>query len=291
METTDFNHMIGIVQLFLESTIAFGIKLVTGIIILLIGLWLGNKITNSFRKIMVSRKVDQSLLSFLASLASIMLKILVVIIVLTTVGVEMTSIIAVLGAASLAIGMALSGTLQNFAGGVVILLFKPFQVDDFIETEKGYAGTVLEILIFTTRLKTADNKIIYLPNGSLANGVITNYNQEGTRRIDCSYTISYGSDLDTIRKVIVNLLNKDVRIIKNPEPVVFLQTLEDSSVKITVRFWVHTPDLHPVQCDLNEQIYIEFNKRGLPFPFPTMRIHIENNTHNTESNGKSEKIV
>ena len=275
METTDFNHMIGIVQLFLESSVTFGIKILTGMIILIIGLWLAKRITHSFRKIMVSRKVEPSLQSFLVSLVSIILKILVIVIVLTTVGVEMTSIIAVLGAASLAIGMALSGTLQNFAGGVVILLFKPFKVDDFIETEKGYSGTVQEIFIFTTRLKTADNKIIYLPNGTLANGVITNYNQEGVRRADCSFSISYGNDMDTARNVLMDLLSKDTRILRNPEPVVFLQTLEDSSVKITARFWVNTSDLHPVQCDLNELVYNEFSKHGLQFPFPQMSIHLE----------------
>ena len=268
--------MIGVFQLFLESSVTFGIKLLTGLLILIIGLWMAKRITHSFCKIMVLRKVESSLQSFLASLVSIILKILVIIIVLTTVGVEMTSIIAVLGAASLAIGMALSGTLQNFAGGVVILLFKPFKVGDFIETEKGYSGTVLEILIFTTRLKTVDNKIIYLPNGSLANGVITNYNQEGTRRADCSYAISYGNDMDTARNVILDLLNKDMRVIRNPEPVVFLQTLEDSSVNITARFWVNTSDFHSVQCDLNEMVYNEFSKHGLQFPFPQMSVHIKN---------------
>jgi len=275
MGTTDFNQMIGVFQLFLETSVSFGIKLLTGILILMVGLWLARRITNSFQKIMVSRKVEPSLQSFLASLASIILKILVIIIVLTTVGVEMTSIIAVLGAASLAIGMALSGTLQNFAGGVVILLFKPFKVGDFIETEKGYSGTVLEILIFTTRLNTVDNKIIYLPNGSLANGVITNFNQEGTRRVDCSYAISYGNDIEVARTVLLELLNKDTRIIQDPQPVVFLQTLEDSGVKITVRFWVLTSDFSPVQNDLNEQVYKEFSKHGLQFPFPQMSVHLE----------------
>ena len=276
METTDINQMISLFQLFLASALQFGLKLLTGVVIFIIGLWLVKRITNSFHKIMVSRKVEPSLLSFLASLASIVLKILVVIIVLTTVGVEMTSIIAVLGAASLAIGMALSGTLQNFAGGVVILLFKPFKVNDFIETEKGYSGTVLEILIFTTRLKTVDNKIIYLPNGSLANGVITNYNQEGNRRVDCSYAISYGNDMDTARKVVLDLVSQDTRIFRDPEPVVFLENLADNSVKITARFWVSTSDIHPVQCDLNELVYKEFDKHGLSFPFPQkMSVQLE----------------
>lgn len=275
MEITDINHMISVFQLFLESAVSFGIKLLTGIIILITGLWLAKRITRSLQKIMVSRKVDPSLQGFLASLVSIILKIFVIVIVLTTVGVEMTSIIAVLGAASLAIGMALSGTLQNFAGGVVILLFKPYKVGDFIETEKGYSGTVLEILIFTTRLKTVDNKIIYLPNGSLANGVITNYNQEGTRRVNCSYSIAYGNDIVTARTVLLDLLSKDSRIIRNPEPVVFLQTLEDSSVKVTAQFWVNTSDFLSVQCDLNEMVYNEFSKHGLQFPYPQMNIHLE----------------
>jgi len=275
MEITDINHMINVFQLFLESAFQFGIKLLTGVVLLILGLGLTKKITHSFHKIMVSRRVEPSLLSFLTSLVSIGLKILVVVIVLTTIGVEMTSIIAVLGAASLAIGMALSGTLQNFAGGVVILLFKPFKVNDFIETEKGHTGTVLEIHIFTTKLKTVDNKIIYLPNGSLANGVITNYTQEGTRRADCFFSISYGNDMETARKVILDLLSKDTRIFRNPEPVVFLQTLANSSVEITARFWVNASDLQSVQCNLNELVYNEFSKHGLQFPFPQVKVHLE----------------
>ena len=276
METTDFNHMFDVIRLFLASSVTFGIKLLTGIVLLLIGLWLEKRITNSFQKIMVTRKVEPSLLSFLTSLVSIVLKIFVVVIVLTTVGVEMTSIIAVLGAASLAIGMALSGTLQNFAGGVVILLLKPFKVNDFIETEKGYSGTVTDIQIFTTRLKTADNKIIYLPNGSLANGVITNCNQEGTRRVDCSYAISYGCDVEMARKIVLDLLHKDSRVLRRQiKPVVFVQTLDDNSVKITVRFWVLSDDFASVQTDLNESVYTEFGKHGLQYPFSLLRVHLE----------------
>lgn len=275
METTDIKQMVPLLEDLLDKSVQFGIKLVTAVAILVIGLWVVKRLTISLRKIMTLRQVDPSLLSFLASLVNIVLKILVVIVVLTTVGIEMTSIVAVLGAASLAIGMALSGTLQNFAGGVVILLFKPFKVGDYIEVQTGYAGSVQEILIFTTRLKTVDNKVVYLPNGNLANGVITNYNQEGLRRIDCTFDIAYGDDVATARQVLMELMKHDARIHKTPPPQVYLQTLSESSIRLMVRFWVSTEHILAVQYDLNEQVYFQFTRHGLHFPFPQVAVHLE----------------
>jgi small conductance mechanosensitive channel len=165
--------------------------------------------------------------------------------------------------------------MQNFAGGVVILLFKPFKVGDFIETQSGFSGTVQDIYIFTTRIKTIDNKTVYLPNGTLSNGVITNSNQEGIRRVDCTIGISYGNDVDKAREVILNLLNNDKRVHQNPAPAIFLSDLADSSVKILVRFWTNSEHILPLQYDLNEKVYTEFDKHGLTFPFPQMDVHLD----------------
>jgi small conductance mechanosensitive channel len=254
--------------------IQYGLKLLLAIGILVVGFWLVNKIVKSFRKLMHARQVEPSLLSFLSSLISATLKILVVVIVLTTVGVEMTSIVAILGAMSLAVGMALSGTLQNFAGGVVILLFKPFKVGDFVETQSGYSGTVQSISIFTTALKTAENKIVYLPNGALSNGVITNVNEEGKRRIDCTFGIAYGDDVNKARQILMDLLDNDERVYKTPLPIVYLTSLADSSVNVLVRFWANSGDVFALQCDLNEKVYEEFTRQGLNFPFPQMDVHL-----------------
>lgn len=274
MNTIDFSTLSTHFDGLIDSSIHFGIKLLVAVGILIVGLWLVKKVTNAFRKVMKAKNVEPSLSGFLASFINIILKILVVIIVLTTVGVEMTSIIAILGAASLAIGMALSGTLQNFAGGIVILLFKPFKIGDFVETQSGYSGTIQEISIFTTKMKTTDNKIIYLPNGNLSNGVVVNYNQEGNRRVDCVYGISYGDNVTKAREILVDMLNKDERVHKNPAPVVYLTALADSSVNILVRFWTDSSSVFPVQFDLNEKVYTEFGGHGLNFPFPQMDVHL-----------------
>jgi small conductance mechanosensitive channel len=275
MENVNLSQLTNRFEGLIDSSIQFGIKLLLAVAILVVGLWLVKNITKSFRRIMIARSVDPSLLSFLTSLLNIILKILVVIIVLTTVGIEMTSIVAILGAASLAIGMALSGTLQNFAGGVVILLFKPFKVGDFIETQSGYSGSVEDIYIFTTRLKTLDSRTIYLPNGGLSNGVIVNYNQEGVRRIDMTFGISYGDSVSKAKEVLSDMLANDKRVLQKPEPVVCLSALGDSSVNILVRFWVGVNDFLTVQYDLNEKVYSEFGKHGLTFPFPQMDVHLD----------------
>ena len=274
LETSSIDQIMAHFGDFINSSVHFGAKLLFAIVILIAGLWLAGKFTKSFRKIMLAREVDPSLISFLSSLVSVILKILVVIVVLATVGIEMTSIVAILGAASLAIGMALSGTLQNFAGGVVILLFKPFRVGDFIETQSGYSGTVQDIFIFTTCVRTAENKIVYLPNGTLSNGVITNCNREGIRRVDCTFGIAYGDDVARAREILTEMLKNDERVHKSPLPEVFLTQLDNSSVKILVRFWTDSSHVFALQCDLNEKVYSEFNKHGLKFPFPQMEVHV-----------------
>ena len=261
-------------QSLIQSAVQFGIKLLVAIVIFSFGIWLSNKITRSFKKMMQIREFDPSLQSFLGSFINILLKTFVFIIVLTTVGVQMTSIVAVLGAASLAIGLSLQGTLQNFAGGVIILLFKPFRVGDIIETASGKVGVVKKIMIFTTELHTFDNQVVFLPNGALANGIITNLSDGKNRRTDLSISISYGDNVDVARKAILDVLKKDKRILKNPAPVVFVANLADSSVVLTVRFWTHYADMYAVAADINEQLYMTLPKKKIHFPFPQMDVHI-----------------
>ncbi len=189
-------------------------------------------------------------------------------------GVQMTSFIAILGAAGLAVGMALSGTLQNFAGGVMILLFKPFKVGDLIEAE-GYLGIVKEIQIFVTILTTLDNKTIIIPNAGLSSHSLTNFSTQPTRRVDWSFGIAYGNSYDKAKELILNLVNEDHRIFKDPEPFVALGELADSSVNLTVRVWVKDVDYWGVFFDMNEKFYKNADKAGLSIPFPQMDVHMD----------------
>ena len=262
-------------QSLIQTGINFGMKLLVAILILSGGIWLSNRITRSIKRVMQLRDFDPSLQSFLGSFINVLLKTFVFIIVLTTVGVQMTSIVAVLGAASLAIGLALQGTLQNFAGGVIILMFKPFRVDDIIETASGKIGVVKKIMMFTTELHTFDNQVVFLPNGALANGIITNLSDGKNRRTDLAISISYGDDVSKARAAILDVLKKDKRILKTPEPVVFVSSLGDSAVVLTVRFWTHYSDMYAVAADLNEQLYMTLPKKKIHFPFPQMDVHIK----------------
>lgn len=257
-----------------EIVVSFGLKLVSAIAILVIGIWLSNRLMRTLRRAMEKRKFDASLSSFLFSFINILLKVFVVIICLTTVGVQMTSIVAVLGAASLAVGMALSGTLQNFAGGIVILLFKPFKVGDTIETATGKVGVVKKIMIFTTELHTFDNQVVYLPNGALANGEITNMSDGAIRRTDLNLSIAYGDKVDVARRVILDLLKKDKRVMQSPEPIVFVKNLGDSGVELVVRYWSKYADVLSSSMDLLELIYETLPKKKISFPFPQMDVRI-----------------
>jgi small conductance mechanosensitive channel len=190
-------------------------------------------------------------------------------------GIEMTSFIAILGAAALAVGMALSGTLQNFAGGVMILLFKPFKVGDVIDAQ-GYVGTVQQIQIFVTILTTPDNKTILIPNGPLSNGSMVNFSTQERRRVDMTFGIGYGDDLDKAYEVLKRLINADERILRDPEPFMALSELADSSVNITVRLWVNASDYWAVYFRMNEEVYKSFDKEGISIPYPQRDIHIYN---------------
>ena len=251
----------------------YGLQLIGAIITLIIGLWIISRISNLFNKMLKKGNVDDSLSSFLRSLFAIILRVLLVLSIAEMVGVKTTSFIAIFGAAGLAIGMALSGTLQNFAGGVMILLFKPYKVGDFIDAQ-GYTGIVNEIQIFNTILKTPDNKTIIIPNGGLASGSMINYSTEGERRVDWVFGIGYGDDLDKAYEVLGRLINSDERILKDPEPFMALSELADSSVNITVRVWVKAPDYWDVYFKMNEEVYKTFDKEGLSIPFPQRDVHV-----------------
>lgn len=253
--------------------IEYGISLVSAIATLIIGLYVVRVVVSVVGKVMEKSDTDASLTGFVRSLVSILLKIMVYITAIGMLGVEMTSFIAILGAAGLAVGMALSGTLQNFAGGVMILLFKPYKVGDFIEAQ-GYVGSVKEIQIFITVLTTGDNKTVIIPNGPLATGSLINYSAQSTRRVDWVFGIAYGDDVDKAYEVLKRYIGEDDRILNNPEPFMALHALADSSVNVVVRVWVNSADYWGVYFDMNEKVYKGFEQEGLHFPYPAMDVHL-----------------
>ncbi|WP_420317728.1 mechanosensitive ion channel family protein [Ekhidna sp.] len=260
-------------QIAIDIIMTWGPKVIAAIVTLLIGLWIIGIITRGISKTMQKRDVDPSLRPFLKSLISAALKVMLFISVIGMVGIEATSFVAVLGAAGLAIGLALQGTLQNFAGGVIILLIKPFKVGDWVDTP-NHSGTVHAIQIFHTILKTPDNKTIIIPNGPLANSSLTNYSTEPRRRLDLTVGVGYGDSTEKTRETLMELINADDRILKDPEPFIALAELADSSVNFTVRLWVEATDYWPLKFDMNERIYNKFNEVGLNIPFPQMDVHV-----------------
>lgn len=258
----------------IELGVTYGGKLLLAIATLLIGLWLIGRLSKVLRKIFELRAFEQTLQTFLIQLIAVILKILLFISVITMVGVQMTSFIALLGAAGIAFGMALSGTLQNFAGGVMLLIFKPFKVGDFVEAQ-GYTGIVKEIQIFHTILNTPDRKTIIIPNGGLSTGSMINYSSEPLRRVDWTFGISYGDSIDKAREIILELMNADERIHKDPQPFVGVISLGDSSVNLVTRVWVDTPNYWDVFFTMNEKVKKEFDNRGVTIPFPQRDVHLK----------------
>ena len=249
-----------------------GKSILIAIIIYFVGKALISLINRMLRGVMERKKVDPAIQTFLGSLVNILLMILLVISVVSALGVNTTSFAALLASAGVAVGMALSGNLQNLAGGIVILLFRPFKVGDYIEAQ-GTVGTVSEIQIFHTILTTPDNKKIYLPNGALSSGNITNYSKEPLRRVDFSVAVEYGEDIDKVRKALSDILSMDERVLQEPAPVIVLGSLADSSVNMTVRVWVKSENYWNVYFETNEKIYNEFNRLGINFPYPQLTIH------------------
>jgi small conductance mechanosensitive channel len=269
----DFN-MSNILDQLSQLVFTYGPRLIGAIIVWIVGSIVIKWLTRSFSKLLDRNKTDSALQPFLRSLISVLLKTMLVITVLSMLGIQMTSFIAILGAAGLAVGMALSGTLQNFAGGVIILLFKPFKLGDFIEAQ-GHIGVVKEIQIFTTVLLEVDNKTVIIPNGPLSTGSIVNYSMEPTRRVDLSFGIAYGDSVEKARKILFSLFKGDDRILTDPAPFVGLKELADSSVNLTARVWVKSEDYWKVFFDLNEKTYNAFNEEGIHIPFPQMDVHLQ----------------
>ncbi|WOH36940.1 mechanosensitive ion channel [Thalassotalea fonticola] len=251
----------------------FGPKIVAAIFVWIIGAWIIKALILGLSKVLDKGNVDESLKPFVKGLCSTLLKVLLAITVLGMIGIEMTSFIAILGAAGLAVGMALSGTLQNFAGGVMILIFKPFKIGDVIDAQ-GYIGKVSEIQIFNTVLKTPDNKTIIIPNGGLATGSMTNYSTESKRRVDWTIGMGYGDDVDKAKAIIQKMCDDDTRILKEPEVFIAVSALADSSVNFAVRAWVKAEDYWDVYFAMNENTYKTFNKEGINIPFPQMDVHV-----------------
>lgn len=259
----------------LELVKTYGLKAVLAIVTLVIGLWIVGAITGMFRKALKKGNTDQSLQGFLVGLVNVLLKVLLFISVASMVGIETTSFVAVLGAASFAVGLALQGSLANFAGGVMLLIFKPFKVGDYIEGA-GESGSVKKIDILHTTLNTPDNKVIIIPNGPMANSNITNYSTLDTRRVDFAVGISYDADIKQAREVILNVLKNDSRVLKDPAPVVFLTELADNSLNLSARAWVNAPDYWAVFFDDLETIKEELDKVNIGIPYPQRDIHVYN---------------
>ena len=269
-----------VVQDYADKIINFGIeyapKLLGGIIVLIVGLWVVKLITKGFGKSLEKSKIDHSLIPFLRSVVNIILKALVAITVMGMLGIQMTSFVAIIGAAGLAVGLALSGTLQNFAGGVIILILKPFKIGDFIEAQ-GFSGTVKEITIFATMLNTPDKKLVIVPNGPLSTGALINYSAEDLRRVDWSFGIAYGDDFTTFKKAMNDFIAEDARILNDPAPLIVLGALAPSSVNCTVRVWTNSADYWDVFFAMNEKVYTKFPDYNLNIPFPQMDVHVKEN--------------
>lgn len=266
-----------VVNGYIEKIINLGIiyapKLIGGILVLVVGLWVTKLMTKTVGKSLEKSSIDHSLVPFISGIINVALKALVVITVMGMIGIEMTSFVAIIGAAGLAVGMALSGTLQNFAGGVIILILKPFKIGDYIEAQ-GFNGTVKEISIFSTMLNTVDKKLVIIPNGPLSTGALTNYSAEPLRRVDWAFGIAYGDSVDDFKRAINDFINEDSRILKDPEVFIGLSTLADSSVTFAVRVWVDGPDYWGVFFDMNEKVYRRFADYNLNIPFPQMDLHV-----------------
>lgn len=257
----------------IELGLQYGIPLLQALVILIIGYWIINRLVGFLGRTMESRGVELTLARFLTSFANIGLKAMLLISVAQTVGIETTSFIAVLGAAGLAVGLALQGSLANFAGGVLILLFRPFKVGNWIEAA-GVAGTVHEIQIFNTILKTPDNRVIIVPNGSVSNGTIINYSAEPERRVDFVFGVGYDADLRKVREVLEGVVAADERILKDRANQIVVSGLGDSAVDFTVRVWVNAADYWDVFFDTNERVKIALDDAGINIPFPQTDVHV-----------------
>jgi len=256
----------------INYSIIAGKNILLAVVIYFIGKFAINLVNKIVNQMLERKNVDATIKSFLRSFVNILLTILLAITVVSALGVNTTSFAALLASIGVAAGMALSGNLQNLAGGIIILLLKPFKVGDLIEAQ-GTTGTVKEIQTIHTILLTSDNKLVFLPNGSLSSGNIINYNKMMTRRVDFTIGVEYGTDVDKVLKALKNLAENDKRVLPTPTPLFVLSELADSSVNYSMRLWVKSEDYNNVYFDMTRKIYEEFNKQGIGFPFPQLQIH------------------
>lgn len=255
--------------------IEVGKNLIGAVIIYIVGRFVIKQISRLLAKILEKRKLEISVQTFFRSLVNLLLNLVLAFAIVGKLGVETTSLAAILASAGVAVGMALSGNLSNFAGGLIVLVFKPFKVGDFIDGP-NVSGTVKEIQIFHTILTTVDNRIIYVPNGSLSSNAITNYSRQQTRRAEWVFGVEYGEDFERVRQVLERIIEADSRILKDPAPLIALGALSASSVDIKVRVWTSTADYWNVYFDMNRIVYETFNKEGIGFPFPQLTVHQAN---------------
>ncbi len=249
-----------------------GKSILLAVVVAVVGHYIVKFINNLVARMLERRNVEPTVNSFLKSFVNILLVTLLIITVVSTLGVNTTSLAALLASAGLAVGMALSGNMQNLAGGLILLFFKPYKVGDFIEAQ-GVSGIVKAIQIFHTVLTTPDNKELFIPNGPLSSGNITNYTKNELRRVDFTISVEYGTEVEKVKEVTLNLLQQDERIQQEPAPFIALKELGNSSVDFTLRVWAKATDYWNVFFETNEHIYAEFNKQGIKFPFPQLQIH------------------
>jgi small conductance mechanosensitive channel len=256
-----------------STLVNFGKNIVIALLIFYVGKFVISLVVRGLRKMMRRQEVDPTLETFVCNLVRMALLVVVIIAAIGALGIQTTSFIAIFGAAGLAVGLALQGSLSNFAAGVLIVLFRPYRVGDFVEAA-GIAGVVEQVQILTTVLKTGDNKQIIVPNGQIMDSIITNYSANETRRVDMVVGVSYDDDLDKVRATIQELIDAEERILDDPAPTVAVSELADSSVNFVVRPWVKTPDYWGVMFDLTEAIKKRFDQDGISFPFPQQDVHL-----------------
>ena len=260
----------------IESGVTLGERLLAALIIFIVGKYIIKWVNRLFAKVLENRKVEAGVQTFLRSMVNILMIIMLAMAVIGRLGIELTGFAALLASAGVAVGMALSGNLQNLAGGLIILVFRPYKVGDYIESGTGASGTVQEIQIFHTVLVTPDNKVIYAPNGVMSNALCTNYSHKEERRVDFTFSFEYGEDFEKVRAVLLKVIAADSRILTTPEPFIELGAMADSSVNVTVRVWVKSADYWNVFFGMNKEVYATFNKEGINIPYPQMVVHNAN---------------
>lgn len=272
LATTPADELLGEL---VDKAVSFGLKVLAALLIYMLGAWIIRKSKRMLGRIFERKGTDTAISSFVQSIAGLAMTVVLIMITVGILGIDTSSIAALLAGGGMAIGLALNGTVQNFAGGIMLLIFKPFKSGDFIEAQ-GYSGTVSEVTITSTKLVTTDNRVIIIPNGILSNGTINNYSDQKFRRVDLTVDVEYGSSSEQVKDILNRLIENDVRILQTPaKPFIALSALKESSVQFIMRLWVKTDDYWGVYYELTEKIYNELPKNGIMFPFPQIDINIK----------------